>query len=397
MIELYRKGVLFLTESILFSLLRTAVSTETVDGWNSADLTKDTLTDVYALAKSHDMDHLVGHALSHIGWSQDGEFSQTLHKRTMQAVFRCARQQDEFERMSRQLEDARIPYVPLKGMVIRDWYPEPWMRTSTDIDILVRKEDLAEAIRVLTEKLGCQHHGTAFHDASLFSPSGVHIELHYELADATAPENLRKTLLDVWDHVSPKAGSAYCYSMDADWFYLYHIFHMTKHLYTGGCGIKPFLDLWIMNRGNGYCAKCCQGILDNCGLLTVALAAEKLAEIWFGDGQMDALSRRLADFVLDGGVHGTVDGNVAVAQARRGGMFRSLWQKVFLPYDVIKELYPVLCTHKWLLPICQVLRWFKLLFGGGFGRTASLLRKNIAVSDADRAATGELLRDLGLL
>ena len=30
-----------------------------------------------------------------------------------------------------------IAYIPLKGSVIKDLYPESWMRTSCDIDILV--------------------------------------------------------------------------------------------------------------------------------------------------------------------------------------------------------------------------------------------------------------------
>ena len=28
------------------------------------------------------------------------------------------------------LEEAKIPYIPLKGTVLRDYYPEAWMRTS---------------------------------------------------------------------------------------------------------------------------------------------------------------------------------------------------------------------------------------------------------------------------
>ena len=40
------------------------------------------------------------------------------------------------------LEKAQIPFVPLKGSVIRKYYPEAWMRTSSDIDVLVHKEDV---------------------------------------------------------------------------------------------------------------------------------------------------------------------------------------------------------------------------------------------------------------
>ncbi|MBO4954226.1 MAG: nucleotidyltransferase family protein, partial [Clostridia bacterium] len=35
-----------------------------------------------------------------------------------------------------------IDFMPLKGAVIRQYYPEPWMRTSCDIDIHVKKDRL---------------------------------------------------------------------------------------------------------------------------------------------------------------------------------------------------------------------------------------------------------------
>lgn len=34
---------------------------------------------------------------------------------------------------------------------------------------------------------------------------------------------------------------------DAD-FYAFHLEHMKQHFTTGGCGIRFFLDLWILNH-----------------------------------------------------------------------------------------------------------------------------------------------------
>lgn len=392
------KGSYALTDSILlFSLLRTCVGSEAAGEYNATDLTEDAIAAVYTLAKRHDMAHLLGHALNMIDYCNDGELSRKLHKQTMQAIYRCARQQNEFEQVARLFEEFKIPYIPLKGTVIRDWYPEPWMRTSTDIDILVRKEDLNAGIYLLTEKLGYCHKGTAFHDASLFSQSGMHLELHYELVDTTTPKAVSCLLSRVWDRASPSDGSAYRFDMDDDWFYLYHIFHMTKHLTNGGCGIKPFLDLWIMNREKGYCSQRFATLLESCGLLTVAHCAERLADTWFSGEDMDDLSSRFASFVLDGGVHGNVKGNVKVAQVRKGGRLQSLWQKIFLPYVLMKEHYPILSKHKWLLPGAEILRWIKLLFGSRFNRTARVLWENITVTGEERETTRKLLRDLDLI
>ena len=41
------------------------------------------------------------------------------------------------QKTSFKIKKVQIPFLPLKGSVIRQYYPEPWMRTSCDIDILV--------------------------------------------------------------------------------------------------------------------------------------------------------------------------------------------------------------------------------------------------------------------
>ena len=51
----------------------------------------------------------------------------------------------EYENLCSAFEKAQIPFLPLKGSVIRKYYPEAWMRTSCDIDILVHDEDVGRA------------------------------------------------------------------------------------------------------------------------------------------------------------------------------------------------------------------------------------------------------------
>lgn len=386
-----------MTESILFSLLRIAIGSETADNSLLAKLNEDTLKAVYVQAKRHDMAHLLAPALEKIGWCSDGNLAKILRQQNMQAVYRCARQQYEFEEVTHQLESANIPYVPLKGAFIRNCYPEPWMRTSTDVDILIRNEDLEEGRLLLTEKLGYKHEYTAFYNASLFSPSGMHLELHYMLADDGAEERVRQHLLQIWDHVSPSKENNLRYEIDEGWFYLYHIFHMTKHFLDGGCGIKPFLDIWIMKKKWCCTAQKHEALLERCGLLAAARAYERLSDVWFSGAPADDLSRRLALVVLDGGVHGTIGGNVLVRQVRKGGKLKSIWQKIFLPYDTMKEFYPILCKHKWLLPFIEILRWCKLILGKRLVRTVKILWHSITLPNAERDNAERLLRELGLL
>ncbi len=87
-----------------------------------------------------------------------------------------------------------------------------------------------------------------------------------------------------------------------------------------------------------------------------------LANVWFGNFEHTQISKELENYILRGGVYGSAENLVAVHQAQKGGKIKYAISKIWLPYETIKFYYPVLKKHKWLLPICQVRRWFKLLF-----------------------------------
>lgn len=57
------------------------------------------------------------------------------------------------------------------------------------------------------------------------------------------------------------------YKMSKELFLLYHIYHMAKHFIHGGCGIKPFIDLWIIKNKIGFDGGKAQKMLQESGLL----------------------------------------------------------------------------------------------------------------------------------
>lgn len=154
------------------------------------------LIEVYKLSKAHDMAHLVGDALNRSGVFerlpddiQENEraaiakVKDKFDKQIFTAVYRYENINYELKRLKEMLEEAKIAYIPLKGSVIRKYYPEPWMRTSCDIDIFVYEKDLENAISVLVEKRGATLEEKGSHDVGLIL-NGVHIELHYSLIES---------------------------------------------------------------------------------------------------------------------------------------------------------------------------------------------------------------------
>lgn len=49
----------------------------------------------------------------------------------MIAIYRYEKINYELNRLRSALNEAQIPFIPLEGSVLRQYYPEPWMRTSS--------------------------------------------------------------------------------------------------------------------------------------------------------------------------------------------------------------------------------------------------------------------------
>lgn len=382
------------TAQVLFALIRNVICNETVSAETKSACTPEMLESVYALAARHDLAHLVGQSLSKLGLP-DSEILTKCKQAGMSAFVRHMQLDHEYQKTCKALEDARITFIPLKGSVLRNYYPEPWLRTSCDADILVKQSDLESATTVLKETLGYRYADRTGHDISFTSPGGIHIELHFDLVEDGRANASNSVLRRVWEDAAPAEGFRYWHCMSDRFFYFYHIAHMAKHFETGGCGIRPFIDLWLLDHGVPSDFSARDALLQTGGLLQFATAVRKLGRVWFSGEAADALSQRLEYFLLHGGAFGSVANRVALHKKEDSSQLRYLLSRVFVPYEKLKAYYPILEKHRWLMPVMQVRRWFLLLKPDVYRRTkGEVLASKTMVSDAND--TGTLLNDLGL-
>lgn len=382
---------------ILFALLRSEICEEQVCDELKNSISPETLPALYKISKAHDLSHLIADALDKNGLLPTGSEAEKrfLQQRNM-AVYRYEQFHYELEEICTVLSRAEIKHIPLKGSVIREHYPQPWMRTSCDIDILVHKEDLEKAIAALESELKYKHEYGCAHDESLYSESGVHLELHHTLLEDVHNEKASEILGNVWGTATPKAGQDYVFELTNEMFYFYHIAHMAKHFEHGGCGIKPFLDILVIENNIPLDEAKRDELLDKGGLLKFSDNARKLANVWFADVEYDKVTSRMEEYVLKGGVYGTLENRVVAQQAKKGGKFRYAMSRIFLPYENLKYSYPIIRKHRWLTPFYEVVRWFRILFKGSAKKSVQEFSANAAVSDETRERTAELLNELGL-
>ncbi len=384
-------------QQVLLQLLQIAVCGAQPDAQLKAACTPEMLEQVYTLAARHDLAHLVGQGASKLSLAQSDAL-QKCTQSAMRAFMRYMKLEQVYQDVCKVLQNARIPFVPLKGSVLRNAYPEGWMRTSCDIDILVKEEILDTAVELLTKELGYTAWEKSDHDVTLVTPDGVHLELHYDtIQERYEVGGCREVLARIWEDAKPiEPGSCHMVLTDA-MFYFYHMAHMAKHFEVGGCGVRAFLDIWVMQNRMEYDAAAREALLKEGGLWKFARGMEQVADYWFCDAQPDEMTEQVSRYILRASLYGDNANRAALGQAKMGGKFKYLLlRRVFMPYDYLKAEYPILQKHKWLTPVYQPVRWVRMLRNGGLKNTTAELKANSANDTESTDSAKRLLDHLGL-
>lgn len=350
------------TVEILFALIKCSIAGDPLPPWLPDALTPEGCERLYELSRAHDLAHLAADALEKCGLSPERiptETAERFHRRLLKSIYRCQRNQYVFERVCAIFDGEKIDYIPLKGSVIRAAYPEPWMRTTSDIDILVREDDFSRAVELFKSK-GYQYKASSLHDVSLSSPEGVTLELHHSMLSFLRGTPAFTVVSRIWAYAHPAYEGACRYVLEPKMFDYLHIAHMAEHFEIGGCGVRPFVDLWILRNAGGYDPADCADLMEEGGLTRFAAACEYLTDCWMapettvpGDARLVAFG----NYILSGGVYGSVENLVAMGKTRQKGRVY-LRSRTFILYNRLKRRYPILVRRKWLLPFF----WLRSVF-----------------------------------
>lgn len=344
---------------MLMALLKTEILGESLEEKTIQQITPEVIKKLYAIAIRHDLAHLVGAALKKQNFLGDDEVSKKFFYDLCYAVARTEMIQSEQSKIYELFEEEQIAFVPLKGAVIREYYPESWQRTSCDIDILVRQDEVERAKELLVSHIGYCVRLYNYHDISLYSSSGVHLELHFSILEHK--DNIDLLLGDVWDYVSPIEKDSYQYIMSPEYFMFHILAHMLHHFLHGGCGIRAFIDMWLLRTQVGYDKKVLDDLCQMCGIQTFAKYVWKLTDIWFSDGKHDDVSLAMESYIVNGGTFGNKKNMMTITKTGTEGKMRYVLKRFFPSKKVLSIPFPQLNEMPFLYPYYAIKRWGKLL------------------------------------
>lgn len=378
-------------QDIFIKMLRSELTGTELDVSVKEQITPDVVSALYSLAVRHDLAHIVASSLHKCGFKSDDAIYAKFNQKAVVSVYRNEQMKYAFAQICDIFDQASIPYIPLKGSVIRPYYPQESMRMSCDIDILVKEENLEETIDTLVRK-GFKRGDKNYHDVSLFSEAGVHLELHFNIQENI--DKLDAVLKDAWQYAKLTDGSRHKFTDD---FFVFHMFaHMSYHFLSGGCGIKSLMDIWIMEHKMGITYECARELLEKAGIYRFATEISNLAEVCFSDNPKDDFSNMLLSYIFSGGVYGTSQNRIAVKKSKAKSTLLYALQRLFMPYKSMVFLYPILHKLPILLPFCWISRLCKMLFGGKANHTIRELKTVNNVSDSKTNSISQICERLGL-
>lgn len=244
-------------------------------------------------------------------------------------------QNDALNKISASLDKEQILYIPLKGSVLRYLYPAPELRTSNDIDVLVKEDDLENAFAVIENATDFKMLKKGYHDISMIN-SQVHLELHFTIKENS--ESIDRILERAWEYAGPADDGSSRYVFTPEFQVFHVVAHMSHHFLHGGLGIRPFLDLWLLKNKTEYDEDTVRAMCSECGILKFYEVSCHLAEVWLGSSEHTETTRMLEEFCLSGGVFGSAQFKNAGRQRKIRG-WKYIFSRVFPPAYQVKEYY----------------------------------------------------------
>lgn len=381
---------------ILMNLIKCSIHKENIDVQQYCALSQEEKEQLFQLCSKHSISVIVGDVLGKSKMIEKTPDVKKLINESFMSVYRYEQSQTEIKKITHVLTELKIPYILLKGSRVRKYYPEPWLRTSCDIDILIHEEDLDLAINGLVEKCSYKKQERNYHDVPLVSPNNILLELHFNIKENM--DNLDKVLIKVWDYSSP-VGKDNCleYEQSNEFFFFHLLAHTAYHFQHGGCGIRSILDLYLIHHQMPYNDEKLKILCREAKIETFYEYVIQLSEVWFGESSHTPVTSAMEEYILHGGTYGTKDNSIAMDQTRQnGGHARYIRGRIFMPYKALKMKYPILKKHKYLTPVYQVVRWEKMLSSGKFKKYIAELHLSKHINQEQLDSAEKLLEALKL-
>ncbi|MGG7078762.1 nucleotidyltransferase domain-containing protein [Clostridium sardiniense] len=296
---------------------------------------------------------------------------------------------NQVEKIIKKFNEEKVRVIVLKGLVIREFYKNPELRTMCDADILVYEEDLDKARNILISLGYLESEEYDEHGAHIVFEHTSHlpVEVHWTLINDDYFSGSKEFEKTVWENtMKVKIGDTEALSLGWEDLALHLCVHMAVHIVHRGFGIRQLVDLVVLieNKGkyinwNEFRRKSIECKVNKFVIIIFNVCKELFnMEIPFevNDGyEVDkGFLNNFIEEIIESGIYGHGDlarsfGNdISGSEENNSRKFLSL---LFPAIEDMNSKYNYAKKYKILLPIA----WIHHLLSGIFNKEYSLLDK----------------------
>ncbi|MBR4445220.1 MAG: nucleotidyltransferase family protein [Solobacterium sp.] len=300
----------------------------------------------------------------------------------LQEAYFSVNRQILFEEIAKGLTERCIPFICMKGSVLREYYPVKELRTMGDIDFIIHTEDREAVDSMMCSDL-CYNKFVDNHAVWTYYIKDYQIEVHDHMfyEHLTNDFDYQSYFDNIWHH--KRYGSVFGYTLEylyipePDTHFLYLMTHTAKHILNKGSGFRPYLDMVLMCQSNDLDWQYLEKELANICLLDFTKTCFALCEEWFDvkmpleHGKIDPVFlKQITDKTFHDGIFGLDNEQNAGAHTAKEierskgnyllGSLMIIIRLLFPPYRDMQLIpwYSFVDGRPWLMPIAWVYRWF---------------------------------------
>lgn len=330
-----------------------------------SQISKMNLDQIYNLASYHSVVAITAFALESVI-----ELPHKYDQAKKKAIRKQALFDTERNKILSCLSREMIWYMPLKGVVIKEYYPKFGMREMVDNDVLCDPNHM-EDVKVIMEDLGfhCDLFGVDNQD--VYSKDILCFECHNSLFQTDKYSDFSEYYKDIKTRLICDQNNPYEYRFKTEDLYIYLTAHEYKHYSRGGTGLRSLLDTYLFMKRHKEQMDWCyvNGELEKLKLTEFEKMNRQLSEKAFSGISLNDEEKQQLMYYVNSGAHGTgenmVNNRISNALSEddsKASKQRYLSNRVFLCGEELKSKHPFVYQHKVLFPFFYVYRIFSALF-----------------------------------
>lgn len=295
---------------------------------------------------------------------------------------------------------AGIDCMPLKGSVIKNYYPNPDLRSMGDIDFLVREQN-RQVVRDIMHSLGYEDDILDDGQVDGFKKGKLtYIEIHY---DFSAENHIMHDVFTIdWSKLVP-TGVEHLWEMTFEDLYFFNTGHYVKNMHNKGMGLRGVVDTYILwNRLSDEEKSSLQARFEKVELDEFNSKLVKISEIWFNNAEDDTTLDTLQEYLMAKKTYGDKETQTILYTlfSFESKSKSNFYLKRIFPSA--KDLYGRFgVKHKCfvLLPFLWIARLFVLILGGKnkLNDAKAQIESFDSISQADIDYERKVRQDFGLM